>query len=433
MSFLSDHSQFSGTASENALRSYIKKIGFLEEDQEALNLEIEAKDKPLSVKQLSMIIKNAIEGIFDIVSVEGEISNLVKHSSGHKYFSLKDGDAVIKCVLWKSKPVSFQLENGTKVIIRGKVTAYSGQSTYQIDCHSIKLSGEGDIYKQLERLKLELADLGYYDSYRKKKIPAFPTKIGVSTSPTGAAVQDILSTIASRYAGAIVYFRPTLVQGDGSANDIANAIKELNDTDCDLIIIGRGGGSIEDLWSYNSRLVADAIFYSPKPIISGVGHESDITIADLVADYRAETPTAAAVKATPFTSSDINQHLNLQTLKLHKLIKFKCNQSAEKINALKKIVSERRLIQKINHYRENLDNYENSIHKSVNHSISINKERLKSFEKLLNAKNPIKPLEKGYAILEKNGKIISKTENLNEIGEFEVIRLNDRVKVKIQK
>lgn len=243
-------------------------------------------------------------GIGDVV-VLGELSNYKHHTSGHRYFTLKDESAAIACVMWRTRPLAIRPEDGMLVVLHGRLTVYPPRGNYQIDVVSMVPAGQGSLQQQLEERKKSLAAQGYFAWERKRPLPAMPMRIGVITSPTGAALQDILSTIASRFPSATVFFRPALVQGPGAAEDIAAAVQEFSPDVVDLLIVGRGGGSIEDLWAFNEIIVANALFASSVPIISAVGHETDDTIADLVADVRAATPTHAAVLATPFTRADV--------------------------------------------------------------------------------------------------------------------------------
>lgn len=257
-----------------------------------------SSDNILSVSDITRAVQHTLEDSFGSVVVRGEISNFVNHSSGHRYFSLKDSNAQLKAVMWRSSPLRFTPANGMSVIARGKVTMYAPQGAVQLECRSLEPLGAGDLQLAFEALKRELYERGWFDAAYKKPLPRYPTKIGVATSPTGAAVRDVIATLARRMPAAEVVVRPTLVQGDGAAEDIARAIAELNATDCDVLIVGRGGGSIEDLWAFNEEQVARAIFDSGIPVVSAVGHETDFTIADLVADLRAPTPSAAAELVT---------------------------------------------------------------------------------------------------------------------------------------
>lgn len=259
-------------------------------------------DQVFSVSQLTQSIKFILEQTFDDVSIVGEISNFKPYSSGHWYFNLKDENAVISCVMWKglNNYVFFKPQDGMKVILRGRVTVYPPRGNYQFDARSMQPAGEGELQAAFERLKRKLFEEGLFDEIHKKPIPSFPHKIGLITSIDGAALRDMISVASRRFPLCELILSPCKVQGSGSAEEIVESIELLNkQQNIDIIILARGGGSIEDLWSFNEEIVARAIFKSKVPIITGIGHEIDFTIADFVADLRAPTPSAAMELATP--------------------------------------------------------------------------------------------------------------------------------------
>lgn len=260
-------------------------------------------DESLSVSGLTRAIRNLLEPKFTDVVVEGEISNYTHHRSGHRYFTLKDAEAQISGVIWKTRPVNFQMKDGLKVVCRGRLSVYPPSGRYQLDIFQVRPVGIGELQKAFEAMYARLEAEGLFDITRKRAIPQYPKCIGIVTSETGAALHDILTVLRRRYPLVSVVLRPTAVQGIGAELDIARAIQEFNlakgDQRPDVLIVGRGGGSLEDLWSFNEEAVARAIYASRIPVISAVGHEVDVTIADMVADLRAPTPTAAAELATP--------------------------------------------------------------------------------------------------------------------------------------
>lgn len=396
-----------------------------------INFESHNNAKIPTVSELTARIRSVLENDFAYVSVTGELSNVTLHSSGHRYFSLKDEGAQISCVMWRGKQLSFILKDGLKVNLTGKLTVYPPQGRYQIDVNSMLPVGEGDLYLAFMALKAQLESEGYFDVQRKRPLPYSIMKIGVSTSPTGAAIQDIFSTITRRFPLATVYFRPTLVQGEGAASDIADAISDLNKIPADVIIIGRGGGSIEDLWAYNERIVADAIFNSEKPIISAVGHETDFTIADFVADLRAATPTASAELVTPNTIEDYFYHLDLSTNKMEKSITKVINDTKSLISkdfALKGI---RRITEKLFNYDELLKQKIQLIQSTINSKIQLLNSALIAKSSLIRANDPIAPLNKGYALLQYDGKYIDNDTSLHQYKEVEILRKNEKVNVSI--
>ena len=272
------------------------------------------------------------------VYLKGEISNLKIHTTGHLYFSLKDETSKINAIMFSSsaKNLKFKPEEGMKVLVHGRVSIYEQTGNYQIYVDSMDEDGLGNLHIEFEKLKKKLASEGLFDQSHKRPIPKYPKKIGVITASTGAAIRDILSTIKRRYPIVQVYLYSSLVQGDGAKEDIVRNIKRANESDLDVLIVGRGGGSIEDLWPFNEEIVAHAIYESRIPIISAVGHEIDFTIADFVADRRAETPTGAAEIAVPNINDVISKIDNY---------KIRLNESMNKIIKLKRL---------------KLDNYKNS-------------------------------------------------------------------------
>lgn len=262
----------------------------------------EAEEQIFTVSQLTQSIRFVLEQTFDDILLVGEISNFKSYSSGHWYFNLKDENAVINCVMWKglNNYVFFKPQDGMKVVLRGRITVYAPRGNYQFDARMMKPAGEGELQAAFERLKRKLFEEGLFDEIHKKPIPSFPKKIGLVTSIDGAALRDMISVASRRFPLCELILAPCKVQGSGSAEEIVDSIQLLNkQKDIDIIIIARGGGSIEDLWSFNEEIVARAIFKSKIPIITGIGHEIDFTIADFVADLRAPTPSAAMELATP--------------------------------------------------------------------------------------------------------------------------------------
>ncbi len=258
----------------------------------------------LSVSEITGLIKQTLESEFDDVSVVGEISNFKAHISGHWYFTLKDSNAQINCTMWRglNSYVFFTPQDGMKIIANGKISVYMPRGSYQLDVRSMKPAGVGELQAAFDKLKQKLFDEGLFDEEHKKPIPRFPQKIGVVTAIDGAAFQDMKSIASRRYPLVELVIASSRVQGEGAAQEIVKGIKLLNkQNDIDVIVVGRGGGSLEDLWAFNEEIVARAIFESRIPVISAVGHEIDFTIADFAADLRAATPSAAIELATPNT------------------------------------------------------------------------------------------------------------------------------------
>ncbi|MFA7325570.1 MAG: exodeoxyribonuclease VII large subunit [Candidatus Kapaibacterium sp.] len=385
----------------------------------------EIDSNTISVSQLTQKIKTVLEGDFSRIEVVGEISNFTAASSGHKYFTLKDSNAQISAVMWKSTNVSFPIENGMKVNAKGSISVYPPRGSYQLTVTSMRPQGVGDLYLAYEKLKQDLLELGYFSAENKKKWPIIPQRIGVSTSPTGAAIQDILSTLERRVPFAEVYLYPVMVQGNGSEKEIANAIIELDKLDLDVIIIGRGGGSIEDLWSYNTREVADAIHNAKTPIVAGVGHETDTTIADLVADHRAPTPTGAAEIVSINTIDIIRQTLDENQLAMSNLINYSISNWKKEINSRFDRLKSSGIKGSIDMIKIQLDNSEKHLRRQMLLSLQNKKTQIQNYENVISKMNPTLPLEKGYAMILKNGERVKATEILSKGDSVKIIRTNN--------
>jgi len=314
----------------------------------------------LTVSQLNRAAGQLLSEHFWSVWVAGEISNLSAPSSGHMYFSLKDAQAQVRCAMFKNSQRGLKVkpENGRQVRVKAQVSLYEPRGDYQLIVESIEAAGEGELQQAFAALKSKLADEGLFDALHKKALPALPDCIGIITSPSGAAVRDILTVLKRRFPAVEVIIYPVAVQGDSAKHDIAKAIATANsDKLCDVLIIGRGGGSLEDLWAFNEEIVARAIFASTIPIISAVGHETDFTIADFVADVRAPTPSAAAEQATPDGQlwlarfADIDQRLQL-------LIRRKIRQQQQRMDWLKQRLQQQHPGQKLASNAQRLDELE---------------------------------------------------------------------------
>lgn len=296
-------------------------------------------DKYISVTQLTRYIKYKIDNDTNLnrVYLRGEISNFKAHTRGHLYFTIKDEGSRINAVMFASSAskINFPIEDGMKVLVTGRISVYEATGGYQIYVDDLLIDGVGNLFLEYEKLKKKLAGEGLFDPSKKKEIPKFPERIGIITAPTGAAIRDILSTIKRRWPIVETILLPSLVQGKEAAPDIVKQIKNAENYDLDVLIVGRGGGSIEDMWCFNEEIVARALYECSIPIISAVGHEVDFTIADFVADRRAPTPTGAAEMAVP-NKDDFYKYLNQVNLRLN--------------NSVYKIVSDRR--KKLNNLRD---------------------------------------------------------------------------------
>lgn len=389
-------------------------------------------DGSLSVSQITMQIRTLLEQGIGTVIVIGEISNFKLHGSGHRYFSLKDEYAQISAVMWKGKPLQIPLTDGMKVIARGNITVYPPQGRYQLDCHSIMPLGTGDLYMAFEELKKSLAAKGLFDQERKSELPDFPLTIGICTSATGAAVQDMLSTLKRRNPMAHVILRPTIVQGDTAPTDIINAIKELESSESEVIIIARGGGSMEDLWAFNNEGVAYAIAECTKPIVSGVGHETDITIADFVADMRAATPTAAAELVSPITIDDLYHHLDIKREAMSKSTQYLLSTMKDDLRRLDQHSGFRRLSEHIRNAAQKRDDLELRLHQSLARNLQICQKNLQSLEIQCMALHPFSPLKKGFALIKRDQQVLS-SEDAILIGEqLTLIREHGETSIRVE-
>lgn len=295
-------------------------------------------DKYITVTQLTRYIKYRIDNDVNLneVFLKGEISNFKAHSRGHYYFTLKDDGSRINAIMFASstKKIKFIPSDGMKVLVTGKISVFEATGGYQIYVNDMLEDGVGNLYIAFEQLKKKLGEEGLFDPSIKKKIPKIPRKIGVVTAPTGAAIKDIISTIKRRWPLAEIYLFPTLVQGEDAKEDIVRQIKNSANYDLDTLIVGRGGGSIEDLWAFNEEIVARAIYECQTPVISAVGHEIDFTIADFVADLRAPTPTGAAEMAVP-DIRDVRQLLNQMNIRLNKAMTNDIKRYRERLTFLR--------------------------------------------------------------------------------------------------
>lgn len=356
-------------------------------------------DNILTVTELTKSIKLLLEDNFPRVWVEGEISNYIRHSSGHRYFTLKDEGAQIKCVIWRgmSRYLSFEPENGMKVKASGQVTVYEKSGQYQLIVSSMQPSGIGDLEIAFQKLKAKLDEEGLFDERHKKPIPEYPERVGVVTSPTGAAVRDIIKVMSRRAPWVEIILRPTAVQGEAAAADIARAIAEFNEyKDVDLIIVGRGGGSLEDLWPFNEELMARAIFASSIPVISAVGHQIDFTISDFVADLRAPTPSAAAEMAVP----DGAELKSFFTESYHRICRIQLEHLDELSDRLRGLVGRyglRKPMEIVNFRLQRLDEISQGFKKSAYHMVERFENRLGLAGTRLKSASPRTIMERGYA------------------------------------
>ncbi len=374
-------------------------------------------DKYLTVTQINKYIRSRLDNDpnLNLVYLKGEISNFKNHTTGHLYFTIKDENSRILAVMFRNNAskITFKPMDGSKVLVVGRISAYEPTGNYQIYVEEMLEDGVGNLYLEFEKLKKKLGEKGYFDQSIKKPIPKFPKKIGVITASTGAAIRDIITTINRRYKLSEIYLFPTLVQGVNAKDDIVKNIKKANTYDLDVIILGRGGGSIEDLWAFNEEIVADAIYESKIPIISAVGHEIDFTISDFVSDLRAPTPTAAAELAVPSTielknyinNLEIRNNkniLNLIDINKNKLSSLTNSYILKNPNSIYEVKTQKldNLIEKLNFYTTNIINNKGNKFNNI-----LNK---------LETLNPILTMKRGYSITKLNGKVLDNISNINK-------------------
>lgn len=381
-----------------------------------------------SVSELTREIKVLLETTIPAIWVQGEISNLKLHSSGHLYFSLKDKDAQIPCVMWRARNMAlfFTPQDGMKVLAWGKVTVYEKRGYYQLDVIKMQPAGIGELQMAFEQLKQRLQAEGLFDEAFKKPIPEYPERIGIVTSPTGAALQDLVNILSRRFPGLELILKPVKVQGEGAALEIATAIDDFNVYgNIDLLIIGRGGGSLEDLWAFNEEVVARAIFRSKIPVISAVGHEIDFSISDFVADLRAPTPSAAAELAVP----DRRELLNRVSQDQKIIAESSVNLIQHQRERLKNIVNSysfRRTSDIVKQHQQRLDDLLHTMQLAVDHRILLLTQRLGSLSQRLQASAPGSILRRGYSIC-------CRVKDNLIIREANVLQIQDKIKIQFHK
>jgi exodeoxyribonuclease VII large subunit len=330
----------------------------------------------LSVSQLNSATSQLLAEHFMTVTVEGELSNLAAPASGHLYFTLKDANAQVRCAMFRTQQrrLNFKPENGKQVIVKAQVSLYEPRGDYQLIIEDLQAAGDGRLRQAFDDLKLKLSKEGLFDTAHKKTLPVLPNAIGVISSATGAALHDILTVLKRRFAAIPVFIYPVTVQGEQAKYDIAKAIALANQRqDCDVLIVGRGGGSLEDLWAFNEEIVARAIFASDIPIISAVGHETDVTIADFVADFRAPTPSAAAEQASPDVAQWLSRFVQLES-RLQQHIQRRLNQYQQSLDWLGKRLEQQSIAQKLARNTQRLNALElrltQAMHNKLHHQQS---------------------------------------------------------------
>lgn len=394
------------------------------------------KPRVLSVSQINFYIKSIIEndGSLQFVLVTGEISNLTVHQrSGHIYLSLKDSNSVISAVMFagNARRLRFRLENGMKVICRGRISVYEPSGRYQLYIEDMQPDGVGALTLAFEQLKKSLAQKGLFDNAHKKPLPKFPKTIGVITSPTGAAVQDITNIIRRRFPSADIVLAPVLVQGESAPEQLVRAVNKFSASKiADVVIIGRGGGSAEDLWAFNDEQLAYAVYNCETPIISGVGHETDFTICDFVADVRASTPSAAAELAVPDRQELMSyyfkqkQYISAMLDRKIKTAQLRLENQQRRMSASSPKLKAEQLEKQLSAKSEKLTRF-------MNIYISDKENKLIAAKGKLDGLNPLNVLNRGYAIAEKDEKIITSSKQLKDGDDFTVILSDGKINAKV--
>ncbi|EOU1681531.1 exodeoxyribonuclease VII large subunit [Clostridium perfringens] len=383
------------------------------------------KLKTLSVGEVNNYVKKLVENDFILknLNVKGEISNLKFHSSGHIYFSLKDENSKVNCIMFKNNAVNldFRLEEGMKVEIKARLGVYHKEGTYQLYCENIKKAGIGELFEEFHKLKKELSEEGIFDEKYKRALPKFPKRIGIITARTGAAVRDIINVIQRRNKSLDIILYPAKVQGENAADSIIEGIRYFNnEKSVDVIILGRGGGSIEELWAFNNRELAYEIFNSRIPTVSAVGHEVDFTISDFVSDMRAPTPSAAGELVSPSLQEMINDLVNKKEF-LHRAIDRKFLNSKRDVDLLYKGLKGNNPKHIIEKRIKEVNSLEEKLNFLGKRKIDKAKDELVALNSILQTLNPLNTLGRGYSvIMDKEDKVI------NEVSE---LKKNDMVKV----
>lgn len=354
----------------------------------------------ISVSQLTGEIKRVLENSFPRLWVQGEISNLTAHSSGHLYFSLKDAGSQVRCVMFRNYAQNLMLmpQDGMQVVVQGDITVFDRAGQYQLSVQQLQVAGYGELAQAFERLKKKLADEGLFDAEFKKELPAYPKTIGIVTSPTGAAIRDMVKVARRRWPGIELILCPVPVQGIGAAEKIARAVDDLNEYQkIDLMIVGRGGGSAEDLWAFNEEILARAIFNSNIPVISAVGHEVDFTISDLVADLRAPTPSAAAEMAVP-DIREVRSNLIDSARRISSSMTDLLDEAESRLKSIQRSYGLNRLQDMLSQKSQQLDWAGTSLNIKINDRVRSYTNRLQGQAIALKALDPKNTLKRGYSI-----------------------------------
>ena len=387
----------------------------------------------LTVSSLNEQIKSLLETSFTRVLVEGELSRITRHNSGHIYFTLKDSSSAISSVMFRgnASKLKFNLEEGMKVILDGAITLYKPRGSYQINCFSIQPSGQGALALAYEQLKQKLQDKGYFALENKKELPKFPSRIALVTSGTGAALQDMLRVAQNRYRNIEIDIYDVLVQGDNAASSIANAIGYADTLDYDIIITGRGGGSIEDLWAFNEEIVADAVHNASTPIVSAVGHEIDNVISDYCADLRAPTPSAAMEMILPDTN-ELLQYLDGLSTQFTNAIMHKVQSKSQDIKHLQNLYAQNSMDKKISQKLQEVKHLKDNFVYAIDNVMKSAQNQVLNLRKMLESSHPKFRVKKGFVQLSQNSSVID-ISTLKRDDEFNIMSDEVNISAKVIK
>lgn len=382
-------------------------------------------DSPISVSELSREIKLVLSETFRFVNVVGEISNFKIHGpTGNYYFVVKDEKAQINCVMWSSRSQLLHVnpEDGMKVHIKGRITVYEGRGTYQIEVFDVEPAGIGELQAAFEKLKIKLHEEGLFNEIHKKQLPEFPCKVGIITSETGAVIKDFCRVAGNRYPCVEVYLYPVNVQGAGAARSIIKAINlaHLSEPYPEVLVIARGGGSMEDLWAFNDEVLARTIFQSEIPIVSAIGHEVDFTIADFVADLRAPTPSAAAEMIFP-DKRELLERINQFEYYINAAIIDKINNLRENLDSLEGSYVFNRPMDVLSEYKYSIDEIDKGVERAMKEKFYSLNNSLDYLDKILKNINPDTTLRRGYSIVKKQDKVISRASELGTRDDVEIV------------
>mgnify|MGYP001206373944 CR=1 FL=1 len=385
-----------------------------EEERKEEKKELEEKPHVYTVHDVTRYIKQRldVDDVLRDLYVKGEISNLSQPTSGHLYFTLKDALSELRCVMFREKSLKLKFipEDGMSVVVRGHISVYERQGKYQLYVEEIQETGIGALYRAFEQLKKQLKEEGLFEVAYKKQIPAFPSRIGIITSPTGAAIRDILNITKRRFPHVHILLAPVAVQGEEAPGQIVHAIRLMNRVNAELmkidtLVVGRGGGSIEELWAFNEEAVARAIFASAIPVISAVGHETDFTIADFVADRRAATPSEAAELVVP-DKREIGKNLGSLELRMRQNGFNVIEYHRKRLESIEKSILFRKPTERINQHRQTVDEIKRSMLAATSHLIALHRKSLHALKGKLDALSPLAILERGYSICLKEEQVV---------------------------